>query len=63
MNNYEWMVFRVHEAYREDDWRRADQWRRVHARLDALPLHAEQTVDEAPRGRLAFFRRLIPRHA
>ena len=63
MNDYARMVILLHDAHREDDWRRADEFRRLHARPDAAPLEAEQTVDEAPRGRLAFFRRLIPRHA
>lgn len=63
MNGYARMVVLVHEAHREDDWRRADQWRRLHARPDAPPLPAGHSTDEAPRSRLALIRRLIPRHA
>ncbi len=43
-----------------DDWRRADEWRRLHARPDALPMPAI----EAPLPRsFALLRRLLPRHA
>ena len=63
MNDYSRTILLVHAAYREDDWRRADEWRRLHARPDAPPLPAEELIDKAPRSWFAFIRRLMPRHA
>jgi hypothetical protein len=48
-----------HTAYREDDWRRADEVRRVQARPDARPAPEDETVWRRP---LMAIRRLIPRH-
>jgi hypothetical protein len=33
-----WVGIRLHDAARHADWRRADEWRRLHARPDAEPL-------------------------
>ena len=43
---------------REDDWRRADEWRRYHRRPDALPLPSEPepTPSRWRQVRLAFRR-------
>lgn len=42
----------------EDDWRRADEWRRLHRRPDALPLPPEP---EAAPSRLAQLRVVLRR--
>jgi hypothetical protein len=43
-----------------EDQRRADEWRRMHARPDALPLPA---VEAPPRRSFVLLRRWLPRHA
>ena len=45
---------------REDDWRQADEWRRLHRRPDALPLPSEPESDPAP-SRLAALRGVLRR--
>jgi hypothetical protein len=60
MNDTGRMSLLLHTGRHEDDWRRADEWRRLHARPDALPLPA---VERVPRRSFAAILRLIPRHA
>jgi hypothetical protein len=66
MNDTGRMLFVLHTS-REEDWRRADAWRRLHARPDVLPLPA---VEPRPRRSFAaIFRplaailRMLPRQA
>lgn len=49
----------LHKAYREDDWRGADELRRARERPDAETLDVRETVWRRP---LVTLRRLIPRH-
>lgn len=60
MNDTGRLIFLLHTSRREDDWRSADAWRRLHARPDALPL---PVVESRPRRSLATLRCLLPRHA
>lgn len=60
MNDTGRLLLLVHTSRREDDWRSADAWRRLHARPDALPLPA---IEPHPSRSLATLRRLLPRHA
>lgn len=60
MNDTGRLLFLLHSSRREDDWRKADAWRRLHARPDALPL---PMVEARPSRSLATLRRLLPRQA
>jgi hypothetical protein len=41
MNPQIYLAARLARDLRDDDWRRADEWRRLHRRRDALPLPPE----------------------
>ena len=60
MNDSGRLLFLLHTSRRADDWRSADEWRRLHARPDALPL---PVVEPRPRRSLATILRLLPRQA
>ncbi len=60
MNDTGRLLLMIHTSKREDDWRKADAWRRLHTRPDALPLPA---VEPRPSSSLATLRRLLPRQA
>jgi hypothetical protein len=60
MNDTGRLLLLLHTSRREDDWRRADAWRRLHARPDALPLPLDEPQ---PRLSVAILRRLLPGHA
>ena len=60
MNDSGRMLFILSASRREDDWRIAEDWRRLHAKPDALPL---PKVERAPRRSLTVVRRLILRDA
>jgi hypothetical protein len=60
MNDAGRMSYFLHSSRPSEDWRRADEWRRLHARPDALPLPA---TEPSPRFRVATILRLIPRRA
>ena len=60
MNDTGRLLYLVHTSRREDDWRKADAWRRLHSRPDALPM---PVVEPRPSRSFATLRRLLPRHA
>lgn len=37
-----YLATQSHRSVRGDDWRAADEWRRMHQRPDALPLPAQE---------------------
>ena len=37
-----YLAIQSHRSVREDDWRAADRWRRLHERPDAPPLPAQE---------------------
>ena len=56
MNDSGRMLYLLSVSRREGDRRLAEDWRRLYARLDALPL---PNVERAPRRSIAIVRRLI----
>lgn len=60
MNDTGRLLFLLHTRRSEDDSRKADAWRRFHARPDAPPL---PLVEPRPRRSLATILRLLPGHA
>ena len=60
MSNAGRMTTNLHTSRRENDWRRADEWRRRHTRPEVAPIPA---VETKPRSRVATILHLIPRHA
>lgn len=60
MNDSGRLLLVLHASRRMDDWRSADEWRRLHARPDALPV---PQVEPSPKRALDGLRRLLPGHA
>jgi hypothetical protein len=60
MNDTGRLLFMLHTSRREEDWRRADAWRRLHARPDALPL---PVAEPHPWRSFATIRQMLLRHA